>query len=119
MRILCPLLLPEQAELLEAAGLPASATVSISQAVYALLGLRSFYTAGEMEVRAWSVREGMSAQDAAARIHSDIAKGFVRAETYNVKDLKQTGSIDKVRKRHEGKTYVVQEGDVFNFLFRD
>ena len=90
-------------ELLEFAGLPCSATAAISRAVYSLLGLRSFYTAGEVEVRAWSVREGMTAQDAAGRIHSDIAKGFIKAETYNVRDLMAAGSVEKVRVRHEGK----------------
>ncbi len=108
----------ERNELLEAAGLSQPAVAAISRAAYRLLGLHSFYTAGEIEIRAWPIRIGTAAQEAAARIHSDIARGFIRAETYNVKDLVDKGGLAGIRMRQEGKGYMVQEGDVFNFLFK-
>ena len=83
---------------------------------YALLGLFSFYTAGEDECRAWTLRLGSSAVDAAGSIHSDLARGFIRAEVIGVDDLLDAGSMAEARKRgtlrQEGKTYVVREDDV-------
>jgi len=88
---------------------------------YALLGLFSFYTAGEDECRAWTLRSGSSAVDAAGAIHSDLARGFIRAEVIGVDDLLDAGSMAEARKRgtlrQEGKTYVVRENDVINVLF--
>jgi ribosome-binding ATPase len=88
---------------------------------YALLDLQSFLTAGEDECRAWTVRRGASAPEAAGRIHSDLEKGFIRAEVARWDELIDAGSIAELKKRGrlhvEGKTYVVQDGDVVNILF--
>lgn len=88
---------------------------------YDLLGLISFLTTGPDETRAWTIRKGISAVDSAAKIHSDIQRGFIRAEIVGYDDLVRTGSIAEARKqavlRTEGKTYTMQDGDVVNFLF--
>lgn len=88
---------------------------------YDLLGLFSFYTAGEDECRAWTIRRGATAVDAAGAIHSDLARGFIRAEVIGVDDLLAAGSTAEARKRgvlrQEGKTYVVRPDDVLQVLF--
>jgi len=88
---------------------------------YALLGLISFLTAGEDECRAWTIRTGTRAQAAAGAIHSDIERGFIRAEVVAFADLMAAGSLAAARERAtlrlEGKDYVVQDGDVINFRF--
>jgi ribosome-binding ATPase len=88
---------------------------------YDLLGLFSFYTAGEDECRAWTIRRGATAVEAAGAIHSDLARGFIRAEVISVDDLLDAGSVAEARKRgtlrQEGKAYVVQENDVLQILF--
>ena len=88
---------------------------------YALLGLFSFFTAGEDECRAWTLRRGATAVDAAGTIHSDLARGFIRAEVISVDDLLAAGSLAEARKRgilrQEGKTYQVQDNDVLQILF--
>jgi len=88
---------------------------------YALLGLFSFFTAGEDECRAWTLRTGASAVDAAGAIHSDLARGFIRAEVVTYQDLMACGSMAEARKRgqlrSEGKAYLVQDGDVIQVLF--
>jgi ribosome-binding ATPase len=88
---------------------------------YALLGLISFLTAGEDECRAWTIRRGTRAQAAAGAIHSDIERGFIRAETVSFDDLVKAGSLaacrDAATLRLEGKEYLVQDGDVINFRF--
>jgi ribosome-binding ATPase len=88
---------------------------------YRLLGLISFLTAGPDEVRAWPIREGSTAVDAAATIHTDLAKGFIRAETVAYEDLVELGSTAEARRhgklRSEGKTYRVHDGDVIEILF--
>jgi GTP-binding protein YchF len=88
---------------------------------YALLGLFSFFTAGEDECRAWTLRRGANAVDAAAAIHSDLARGFIRAEVVTYDDLIACGSMAEARKRgllrSEGKTYAVRDGDVIEVLF--
>jgi len=88
---------------------------------YRLLGLVSFLTAGPDEVRAWPIPDGSTAVDAAAAIHTDLAKGFIRAETVGYEDLMKLGSIAEARKagklRSEGKTYRVRDGDVLEILF--
>jgi ribosome-binding ATPase YchF (GTP1/OBG family) len=88
---------------------------------YGLLGLISFLTTGEDECRAWTIRRGTKAQAAAGTIHSDIERGFIRAEVVAYEDLVAAGSIaacrDKGTLRLEGKDYEVKDGDVINFRF--
>jgi ribosome-binding ATPase YchF (GTP1/OBG family) len=88
---------------------------------YELLGLISFLTAGEDECRAWTIRRGARAQQAAGEIHSDIERGFIRAEVVAFEDLMKAGSLAACREqatlRLEGKDYVVRDGDVINFRF--
>jgi ribosome-binding ATPase len=88
---------------------------------YGLLGLFSFFTAGEDECRAWTLRHGSTAVDAAGAIHSDLARGFIRAEVVTYDDLMRVGSIAEARRhgvlRSEGKTYEVHDGDVVQILF--
>jgi ribosome-binding ATPase len=102
-------------------GLSASGIDRLAQAAYAGLGMISFLTAGADEVRAWPIRHGMTAQEAAGRIHSDIARGFIRAEVVAFADLDAAGSMAKARDagrvRLEGKEYVMADGDVVNFRF--
>jgi ribosome-binding ATPase len=107
------------AEMLAAYGLKSPALERVIHASYALLGLTSFFTAGEPEVRAWTIRRGMTAQKAAGVIHSDIERGFVKAEVVRWDQLLEAGSWAAARERAwlrlEGKEYVVQEGDVILF----
>ncbi len=88
---------------------------------YALLGLFSFFTAGEDECRAWTLRAGSTAVDAAGAIHSDLARGFIRAQVISFEELIDAGSMAEARKRgtlrQEGKGYMVQDGDVIEVLF--
>jgi hypothetical protein len=88
---------------------------------YDLMGLQSFFTVGEDEVRAWTVQRGATAVDAAATIHSDLAKGFIRAETVSYDELIDLGGLAQARHagklRQEGKTYIVQDGDVISIKF--
>jgi hypothetical protein len=93
----------------------------VIQSSYTLLGLISFLTAGEDEVRAWTLRRGTRAQQAAGQIHSDIERGFIRAEVVAFADLVAAGSLaacrEKATLRLEGKDYIVRDGDVINFRF--
>lgn len=111
----------EAAELLEEFDISASATDRVVKASYALLGLISFFTVGEDEVRAWTIKKGTVAVDAAEVIHSDIKKGFIRAEVISYNDFMDAGSMANAKKkgtlRLEGKTYEVQDGDIINFRF--
>ncbi|MDQ2673585.1 MAG: DUF933 domain-containing protein, partial [Chloroflexota bacterium] len=88
---------------------------------YELLGLMSFFTAGEDECRAWTLRRGSTAVDAAGAIHSDLARGFIRAQVIGVDDLLDAGSMAEARKRgtlrQEGRDYLVQDGDTIEVLF--
>ena len=88
---------------------------------YDLMGLQSFFTVGEDEVRAWTIARGATAVDAAAAIHTDLAKGFIRAETVAYEELVALGGLPQARTagrlRQEGKTYIVQDGDVINIKF--
>jgi ribosome-binding ATPase YchF (GTP1/OBG family) len=85
------------------------------------MGLQSFFTVGEDEVRAWTVNRGATAVEAAGTIHSDLAKGFIRAETIHYDDLMALGGLSQARAvgklRQEGKTYIVQDGDTINIKF--
>jgi ribosome-binding ATPase len=109
----------EAAEMLSAYGLKSSGLDRLIHATYELLGLTSFFTAGEPEVRAWTIKRGTNAQKAAGAIHSDIERGFIRAEVVRWNDLLAAGSVAAARERAqvrlEGKDYVVQEGDVILF----
>lgn len=109
----------EANEMLAAYGLKSSGLDRFIQATYHLLGLTSFFTAGEPEVRAWTIRRGTNAQKAAGAIHTDIERGFIRAEVVRCEDLLAAGSIAGARERGqlrlEGKEYIVQEGDVILF----
>ncbi|MGI9952782.1 redox-regulated ATPase YchF [Moorellaceae bacterium AZ2] len=93
----------------------------VARAIYRRLGLISFLTAGEDEVRAWTIREGTRAKEAAGKVHSDMERGFIRAEVVRFDDLQALGSMAKVREkglvRLEGKDYVVADGDIINFRF--
>jgi len=111
----------EAAELLEEFEIAASATDRVIQKSYEILGLISFFTVGEDEVRAWTIPRGTPAVAAAGVIHTDIQKGFIRAETISYEDLMAAGSMAAAKKnatlRLEGKTYGVKDGDIINFRF--
>ena len=102
-------------------GLKEPAKDRLIRAAFGLLGLIQFFTVGEDECKAWPIRRGMTAPRAAGTIHSDFEKGFIRAEVVSYDDLIAAGSIaaarEKARLRSEGRTYVVQDGDVINFRF--
>ena len=110
----------ECAEMLEAVGLAEPALNRLARASYKLLGLESFFTAGEKEVRAWTVSVGATAPQAAGVIHTDFEKQFIRAEVYRLDDLEahqsEKGIRDAGKMRVEGKGYVVQDGDICHFL---
>ena len=109
----------EAAELLSSYGFQESGLDRLIRATYRLLGLISFFTGGDPEVRAWTIRKGTSAVKAAGEIHSDIEKGFIRAEVVRWNDLLEAGSLaaarEKAKVRLEGRDYIVQEGDVILF----
>ncbi|MUL35535.1 redox-regulated ATPase YchF [Gloeocapsopsis dulcis] len=115
--------LPEEdkAEFLASLGVEEGGLKSLIRATYELLGLRTYFTSGPKETRAWTIHAGMSAPQAAGVIHSDFERGFIRAETVAYKDLVATGSMNAAKEkglvRSEGKDYVVQEGDVMLFRF--
>jgi hypothetical protein len=99
----------------------ASALEDVVQRLTAELGLISFFTAGDKETRAWTLRRGETALDAAATVHTDLARGFIRCEVIRWDDLVAAGSHAEAarqgKQRLEGKTYVVQDGDVLNVRF--
>jgi ribosome-binding ATPase YchF (GTP1/OBG family) len=107
--------------MLKSMGLSEPAIGPLARAANTLLGLASFYTAGEKEVRAWAIRIGATAPQAAGSIHSDIERGFIRAECFSVTDLEQYRTEKAIREagklRSEGKSYQMQDGDVVHFLF--
>ena len=111
----------EAAEFLTAFGVQDLAAARIIRRSYRLLGLISFFTVGDDEVRAWTIRDGTTALDAAEVIHSDIKKGFIRAEVLAYADLMAAASYAEARKqgtvRLEGKQYLVKDGDIINFRF--
>jgi GTP-binding protein YchF len=111
----------DRGELLAAYGLKEPALASLARECYRLLGLQSYFTAGEKEIRAWTVKKGATAPEAAGVIHTDFEKGFIRAQVYSVPDLEQFGNEAAIKAagklRMEGKEYVVADGDVMHFLF--
>jgi len=111
----------ERAEFLASLGLDEPGLHKLIRAAYRLLGLQSFFTAGEKEVRAWTVPVGARAPQAAGEIHSDFERGFIRAETVGWEDFLRVGSVKAARDqglmRSEGKEYVVQDGDIMLFRF--
>ncbi|MCI9016874.1 MAG: redox-regulated ATPase YchF [Clostridia bacterium] len=111
----------DKIEMLEALGLKEAGLDKVIKASYDLLGLMSFLTAGEPEVRAWTIKKGTKAPQAAGKIHSDIERGFIRAEVVTYDDLIREGSMNTVREkgllRSEGKDYIMQEGDIVLFRF--
>ena len=111
----------DKKEMLQALGLEESGLNKVIKASYDLLGLMSFLTAGEPEVRAWTIKKGTKAPQAAGKIHSDIERGFIRAEIVSFEDLIKEGSMQAVKEkglmRSEGKDYIMKEGDVVLFRF--
>lgn len=111
----------ERKEFLREYGVEADALGELIRAAYQTLGLQSFLTAGKKEVRAWTIRQGATAPEAAGTIHTDFQRGFIAAEVMKYDDLKELGSEQAVKAagklRTEGKTYVMQDGDVVEFRF--
>lgn len=111
----------DKKEMLEALGLEESGLDKVIKASYDLLGLMSFLTAGEPEVRAWTIKKGTKAPQAAGKIHSDIERGFIRAEIVSYDDLMREGSMTVAKEkglvRSEGKEYIMQDGDIVLFKF--
>jgi GTP-binding protein YchF len=111
----------EREQFLQALGLSASGLDRLVAAAYRLLGLITYFTAGEKEVRAWTVPEGTKAPQAAGVIHSDFERGFIRAEVVGYQDLLDAGSMAQARERgllrSEGKEYMVADGDIIHFRF--
>ena len=111
----------ERADYLDGLGVREGGLQSLIRATYSLLGLRTYFTTGEKETRAWTFKAGMTAPQAAGVIHTDFEKGFIRAQTIGWEKLLEAGSLVVARNkgwlRSEGKDYVVAEGDVMEFLF--
>ncbi|HEY6537863.1 MAG TPA: redox-regulated ATPase YchF [Candidatus Dormibacteraeota bacterium] len=111
----------EADEFLAGLGIAEAGLGRLSRAGYHALSLQTFFTAGEKEVRAWTVGRGANARDAAGAIHTDFAKGFIRAEVCDWEELVQAGGYAQVRERGqrrlEGRDYLVRDGDVMHFLF--
>ena len=111
----------DKKEMLEALGLEESGLDKVIKRSYNLLGLMSFLTAGEPEVRAWTIKKGTKAPQAAGKIHSDIERGFIKAEIVSYNDLMKEGSMvaakEKGLVRSEGKEYIMQDGDIVLFKF--
>ena len=111
----------EKAEFLDSLGLKQSGLAVLARKGYDLLGLQTYFTAGEKEVRAWTIGKGFTAPQAAGVIHTDFERGFIRAETYSFDDLMKYGSEKAIKEagklRVEGKEYVMRDGDIVHFLF--
>ena len=109
----------DRAEMLDAVGLTEPALAVLARAAYKTLGLESYFTAGEKEVRAWTIPAGATGPEAAGVIHTDFEKGFIRAEVFTLDDLEEFGSEQEIKKagklRVEGKAYIVQDGDICHF----
>lgn len=111
----------DQAELLAEHGITEPALTKFVHASYGLLDMISFLTAGDTEVRAWSIRRGMTAGEAAGKIHTDIQRGFIRAEVTSYEDFLHAGSMKSAKEKNftrlEGKDYIVKDGDIILFRF--
>ena len=111
----------DRQEMLESVGLEEPALAVLARAAYRLLGLQSYFTAGEKEVRAWTIPIGATAPQAAGVIHSDFERGFIRVEVFTLDDLETHQSEKAIREagklRVEGKSYVLSDGDICHFLF--
>ncbi len=111
----------DRAEMLASSGLAEPSLAVLAREAYRVLGLQSYFTAGEMEVRAWTIPVGATAPQAAGVIHTDFEKGFIRAEVYTLHDLETYKTEKEIRQagklRVEGKSYVMQDGDICHFLF--
>jgi GTP-binding protein YchF len=112
----------DASEFLRSLGLEEAGLNRLIRAGYDLLGLQSYYTAGPQEARAWTIKKGTKAPEAAGEIHSDIQRGFIKAEIMSYKDLEAKGGDEKALKeagllRQEGKDYVMQDGDIVHFKF--
>ena len=111
----------EQAEYLADMGMETSGLNRLIKAGYDLLGLRNFFTVGEKETRAWTIKQGTEASDAAGTIHTDMKKGFIRAEVVPYGELLSLGSLSEARSkgklRLEGKEYIVSDGDICHIRF--
>jgi ribosome-binding ATPase YchF (GTP1/OBG family) len=108
----------EREEYMKDYGLKESALRRLLRSTYDLLGLQSFFTVGEDECRAWTIRKGMTAQEAAGVIHTDFFNKFIRAEVVHFDDFKELGSFAKCKEKGvfhlEGKDYIVQDGDIMH-----
>ena len=111
----------DKTEMLEALGIKESGLDKVIRASYDLLGLMSFLTAGKKETRAWTIKKGTKAPQAAGKIHSDFERGFIKAEIVSYDDLIKNGSYQKTKElglvRMEGKDYIMQDGDIVDFKF--
>ncbi|MEE2896587.1 MAG: redox-regulated ATPase YchF [Planctomycetota bacterium] len=111
----------DKLEMLQSLGMEEPALAVVARGAYDLLGLQSYFTAGEKEIRAWTIRKGDTAPKAAGVIHGDFERGFIRAECFSIEDLEQYKNEKSIREagklRSEGKEYVVRDGDVVHFLF--
>ncbi len=107
--------------MLNALGLEESGLDKLVKATYRLLGLKTYFTVGSDEVRAWTYKEGMNAKQCAGIIHTDFEKGFIKAEVMSYQDLVEFGSEIKVKEqgklRLEGKDYIMEDGDICYFRF--
>jgi ribosome-binding ATPase len=112
---------PDRSEMLASVGLDQPALATVARQAYQTLGLQSYFTAGEKEVRAWTIPVGATAPQAAGVIHTDFERGFIRCEVYSLEDLETYRSEKEIRQagklRTEGKTYVMRDGDICHFLF--
>jgi ribosome-binding ATPase YchF (GTP1/OBG family) len=111
----------EQQEFMELLGITESGLDRVIARSYSLLGLQAFFTVGKDEVRAWTIRRGTPAVEAAGAIHSDLQRGFIRAEVVASSDLLAAGGLSQAKEKNlmrvEGKEYVVKDGDVLNIRF--
>ncbi|HHU59383.1 TPA: DUF933 domain-containing protein, partial [bacterium] len=102
-------------------GIEVSGLDKLTHAAYSLLGLETFFTVGQVEVRAWTFKKGMKAPECAGIIHTDFQRGFIKAEVYSYDDIVELGSEVKIKEngrlRIEGKEYVVRDGDIIHFRF--
>ena len=113
--------LDEQKDFLSIYNLESSGLDQLILSCYNLLGLETFFTAGQQEIKAWTIKKGSTAPEAAGVIHTDFQRGFIKAEIYTVKDLEDYQSEQEIKSagkiRQEGKEYIVKDGDIIFFKF--